>query len=905
MPLGPGTRLASYEIVSLIGAGGMGEVYKARDTKLNRDVAVKILPELFAADADRLARFTREAQALAALSHPNIAGIYAVEHPSTGSGQAGAIVMELVEGEDLSRRIDQGAMPLADALPIAKQIADAVDAAHEAGIIHRDLKPANIKVRDDGTVKVLDFGLAKVAEATEGAGGTERRSTENSPTLTARGTEMGMILGTAAYMAPEQARGRAVDRRADVWAFGCVFYEMLTGQRAFPGEDVTDTLAAIVRGEPDWKKLPADLPAPVRVLLERCLIKDRADRLPDMSVVRFLMSDPAKSLSGTSPGTTPGTSPRRIAPLVIAAVAVAVVATFAVTRWLASAGATSTGALTRAALVLPDGHEVGSTNLLPIALSDDGTRLAYVGLHDGKTRIFVRALADAAPKALEGTEGGEGPFFSPDGQWIGFFAGSKLRKIAVGGAAMQPLTDAPNHRGGVWSRDGYIYFAPTNTGSIWRVSEDGGAATEVTRKDPTKGEISHRWPHVVQGTSTLLFGVWTGPGVDEASVAVQTIGTPGHHMLVTGGNAPRFAPKPGLLFYTRVGELFAVPWQPSHTTIGRAIPVSMAEWTNDNGNEGPGNYVVSGNGTLAYIAGSSAMNAKRMVWIDRKGTLTPAPLPDRIYENAAIAPDGTRAIVQIRGSSVSLWTYDFSRNTLTPVANFQGSSQAPLYSHDGARLIYRGTRQGYRNLYWRLVDGSGEEERLTTKPDVNQTPTSVSADGHWLLYSENSAQEVGGTGVWLIRLDGDRTPRRVFTAPSGEVNAQFSPDGKWIAYQAPVASRQEIYVAPFPGAGPSRRVSTHGGTQPLWSHDGRELLFQSGTQLLSVTVTPGPALSISTPRVVHEGRFLQSINGNTPWSMTKDGQRFLRTQQVELERPVTDITLVLNWFDEATRLVRR
>ena len=889
----------------------MGQVYRAKDTKLNRAVAIKVLPELFASDPDRLARFTREAQALAALNHPNIAGIYAVEHPSTGSGQAGAIVMELVEGEDLSRRIEQGGMPLADALPIAKQIADAVGAAHEAGIIHRDLKPANIKVRDDGAVKVLDFGLAKITEATEGAGGTERRNAENSPTLTARGTEMGMILGTAAYMSPEQARGRAVDRRADVWAFGCVFFEMLTGQRAFPGEDVTDTLAAIVRGEPDWKKLPADLPAPVRVLLERCLIKDRADRLPDMSVARFLMSDPAKGLSGTTPGTSPSTSPgtapapRRLAPLVLAAVAVAVVATFAVTRWLASAGATSTGALTRAALVLPDGHEVGATNLLPIALSDDGTRLAYVGLHDGKTRIYVRALGEPAAKALDGTEGGDGPFFSPDGQWIGFFAGSKLRKIAVGGAALQVLTDAPNHRGGAWSRDGYIYFAPTNIGGIWRVPEDGGPATEVTRKDPAKGEISHRWPHVIAGTSTLLFGVWTGPGVDEASVAVQTIGTPGHHVLVKGANAPRYAAKPGLLLYTHIGELFAVPWQPSDTTLGRAVPVTTSERTNDNGNEGPGNYAVSGNGTLAYVAGSSAINAKRLVWIDRKGLHTPVAMPERIYENVVIAPDGTRAIVQIRESTVSLWTYDFGRNTLTPVANFPGSSQAPLYSHDGARVIYRATRQGHRNLYWRPVDGSGEEERLTTKPDVNQTPTSVSADGRWLLYSENSAQEAGGTGVWVIRLDGDRTPRRVFTSPNGELDAQFSPDGKWIAYQAPVASRQEIYVAPFPAAGPSRRVSTDGGTEPLWSHDGRELLFQTGTRLMSASVSQGPTLSIGAPRVVHEGRFLRSINGNTSWAMMRDGQRFLRVQQVEQERPVTDITLVLNWFDEATRLVRR
>jgi eukaryotic-like serine/threonine-protein kinase len=900
-----GKTLGPYAIVAKLGEGGMGEVYRARDTTLNRDVAIKVLPEVFAADADRLSRFTREAQALASLNHPNIAGIYAVEHR--------AIVMELVDGEDLSHRIEQGALPLADALPIAKQIADALDVAHQAGIIHRDLKPANIKVRGDGTVKVLDFGLAKAvapgASKTDGAFGQL-----NSPTFTdaafaagfgGPGTQMGMILGTAAYMAPEQAKGRAVDCRADVWAFGCVLYEMLTGQRAFPGEDVTETLAAIVRGEPDWTRLPAGLPANVRVLLERCLVKDRAERLPDMSVVRFLMSDTAKSLSGAPATTSTIAAPRRLAAIVIGAVALAGVATFGVTRWLLSSDVTTPAAPTRAAIVLPDGDEVGSTYLLPIALSEDGTRLAYVGRRNGKTRIYIRGLAEAEPRALDGTDGGEGPFFSPDGQWVAFFAGSRLRKIAVGGAALQTLAEAANHRGGVWSRDGYIYFAPTNTGGIWRVPEDGGAATEVTRKNPATGEISHRWPHVAAGTSTLLFAVWTGPGYDEASIAVQTIGSPGHQVLVKGADAPRYAATPGLLLYTRIGQLFAVPWQPSQTTLGRAVPVAMAVQTNVEGNEGQGNYALSANGTLAYLTGGRGLEAKRLVWIDRQGTLEPAPVPERTYENVVIAPDQTRAIVQILEGITSLWTYDFSRNTLTPIANSTASSQAPLYTADGTRVIYRATRQGLRNLYWRLVDGSGDEEPLTSKPDVSQTPTSVSGDGRWLLYNENGAQESGGVGVWVIRLDGDRTPGRVFTSPNGENDAQFSPDGRWIAYQAPVSSRQEIYVAPFPGPGPRRQVSIEGGTEPLWSHDGRELLFQSGARLMSVVVTPGTTLSMSAPRVVHEGRFFRSINGNSSWAMTRDGTRFLRIQQVEPERAVTHIALALNWFEEASRLVTR
>ncbi len=399
--------------------------------------------------------------------------------------------------------------------------------------------------------------------------------------MTHAATMAGMILGTAAYMSPEQARGKPVDRRTDVWAFGCVLYEMLTGGKAFAGEDVTETLAAIVRGEPDWTRLPADLPPAVRVLIERCLIKDRDLRLLDMSVVRFLMSDAAKSLSGAAASTAAAPAPpaarRRIAPLVIATALLAVVATFGLTRWLAPAGDSREDAVAHASIVLPDGVELGSAHLMPVAISRDGTRIAFVGLHDGKNRIYVRALNEPEAKALEGTEGGDGPFFSPDGQWIAFFAGSKLRKIAVGGAALQTLADAPTHRGGDWGRDGFIYFAPTNIGGIWRVPEGGGAATEVTRKEPEKDEISHRWPRLIGDTNTLLFSVWTGPGDDEHHIAMQTIGAAEHHVLVKGGDAPRYAAKIGSLLYTHLGELFAVPWQPSQTDLGKAVPVATPE----------------------------------------------------------------------------------------------------------------------------------------------------------------------------------------------------------------------------------------------------------------------------------------------------------------------------------------
>jgi eukaryotic-like serine/threonine-protein kinase len=893
----PGDRLGAYEIVAPLGSGGMGEVYRARDTKLGREVAIKLLPAAVAQDADRLSRFKREAQVLAALNHPNIAAIYGLED----GGDAQFLVLELVEGEDLADRLKRGRIPLDDTLAIAKQIADALAEAHDKGIVHRDLKPANVKLTPDGKVKVLDFGLAK-AVVGEISGSGAISTPTIVPTMTSAGTAIGMILGTAAYMSPEQARGKPVDKRTDVWAFGCVLYEMLTGSKAFEGDDITETLAAIVRGEPDWTRLPADLPPAVRVLLTRCLIKDRAERLSDISVVRFLMTDTAHSLSGAAVATgtaAPAATRRRVAPIVVATAAVAVAATFGLTHWLMPAGPAQGDAIAHVSIELPDGVEIGAANVLPFAISDDGARVAFAGLQDGKTRIYVRALNEPEAKVLEGTEGGDGPFFSPDGQWIGFFAGSKLRKIAVGGAALQTLADAPTHRGGDWGRDGYIYFAPSNIGGIWRVPEGGGAATEVTRKEPEKGEVSHRWPRLVADTNTLLFSVWTGPGDDEHHVAVQTLGTTEHHLLVKGGDAPRYAAKLGALLYSHLGELFVVPWRPSQTDLGKAVPVAAAEHPNDGiGNEGCGNYAVSDNGTLAYLAGGRTRRSTRLVWIDRAGKLEPAALPDHNYENVVISPDGTRAIVQINEGITALWMYDIGRSTLTPVGSSAGSSQAPLWTADGTRVLYRGTRQGTRNLYWRLVDGSGDEERLTSKPDVVQTPTSASSDGQWLLFSEGGPQQPGGTGVWVMRLNGDRTPRPFFIAPAGESDAQISPDGRWIAYQAPISSRQEIYVSPFPGPGPRQQVSTDGGIEPLWSRDGRELFFQQGAQLMAVTVAPGAAFSASAPRLVHEGRFFRTINGNTSWSITPDGGRILRIQNVAPERAITQLELVLNWYSE-------
>jgi serine/threonine-protein kinase len=895
MTLTPGARLGPYEIAAAIGAGGMGEVFRAKDTKLGRDVAIKVLPAAFAQDPERLARFEREARVLASLNHTNIAHVYGFESATLPDGSvAHFLAMEMVEGEDLAERLSRGAIPVDESIAIAQQIAEGLEEAHEKGIVHRDLKPANVKLTPDGKVKVLDFGLAKALEST---GTSSAPDVSHSPTLSRHMTEAGMIMGTAAYMSPEQARGKTVDKRADIWSFGVVLFEMLSATRLFAGETVSDTLAAVLKTDPDWSMLPKDTPPHLRRLLRRCLERDVARRLRDIGDARFELNHPREALPPLLQGPAPAARP--VARLVLAAAATTMVATYGLTRWLMPSAPTTNRAVAHVSVALPDGEEVGNLNYRPLAISRDGTRIAYVALKGGKHQIQLRTLGEAAPKALEGTEGALSMFFSPDGQWLAFFSDTKLRKIAVTGAAVEALADAHFPRGGHWGEDGYIYFAPTNSGGIWRVPESGGPAEEVTKKHLGTGEISHRWPQFIAGTNTLLFGTWTGPGDDEHSIAVQTIGEEEHHLLLKGGDAPHYDVNLGMLVYSRVSDLFAAPWRPTQKSLGQAVPVAMPERTNEGGFvEGAGNFVVAEDGSLAYLAGQRARNAARLVWIDRRGNVDPPPLPERNYENAAISPDGKRAVVQIREGVIGLWMYDFARNTLTPLGPSSGSSQAPVWTSDGARVIYRATRKGLRNVYWRAADGSGNEEALTTKASVVQSPSSVSSDGQWLVFTESGAQAVGGRGIWVMRLEGDRTPRHLFPQPAGEWNGQLSPDGRWIAFQATVSSRSEIHVAPFPGPGPRHQVSIEGGVDPRWSRDGRELFFQQGVRLMRVGVDVGATFSSSAPQFVHEGRYLQSTNDLTGWSITPDGSRFLRIQQVEPERAVTRIDLVQNWFEK-------
>jgi Tol biopolymer transport system component len=894
MSLTAGTRIGPYEILSTLGAGGMGEVYRARDTRLNRTVAVKAMHDLFAQHPERIARFEREAQLLASLNHPNIAAIHGVEEAQGAT----FLVLEFVDGRPLSEMLQAGALPLPEALAIADQIAGALAAAHERGIIHRDLKPGNVMVTPDGQVKLLDFGLGKAIESESGRVADPSTPHAQSPTMTMAATQAGIILGTAGYMSPEQAKGRTADKRSDVWAFGCVLFELVTGKRAFDGEDVTEILAAIVRGEPDWPALPASLPPSVRDLIHRCLVRNRNERLADMSVVQFVLNERAAAASpAPSPIVTARAARSLTLPMTVALVALGVVVTAAVMSALPhrAAAAASSTTVAQLAIALPEGDEISFLNQAPVAISRDGTTVAYTAIHDGKLMLFARRLAESEPHLLPGTDGAKSPFFSPNGEWIGFFAqgAGKLRKITVGGTALGDLADAADGRGGAWSGDDVIYFAPTNVSNIMKVQASGnGVASAVTELDRSKGDISHRWPKVLPGDTNLLLTIWSGPGPDESQLVEMPLKSTERHPLLKGGDTPIYA-EAGYLLYGRLDGLFAMPWRPGQRELGQTVPLTLHESPRMD-NEGSSDYAVSSDGTLIYLPGSDARRAHRIVWADRQGKIEPLPLPEREFESVAISPDGKQAAVQIQDSVIGIWLYDFERHGLTPLAKNDGSSQAPLWSHDGKSIIYRGTRSGYRNIYRRNADGSGAEERLTTKEKVIQTPTSVTPDGDWVLFNEGGGAGSKGS-IWRVRLSGDHKVEPVLE--NGELNGQISPDGKWIAFQTTQDRQSEVYVQPYPGPGARHQVSIGGGAWPLWSSAGTELFYDTGDAEMAADIRTAGAFGVGTPHAVVNGRFRTSINGNTQYALARDG-RFLRVQRVQPDTPVTKIEIVLNWFEK-------
>jgi serine/threonine-protein kinase len=896
----------------------MGEVYRATDSHLKRAVAIKVLPASVAGDTDRLARFQREAEVLAALNHPNIAAIYGLEK----TPDLTALVMELVEGEDLSVLIARGPIPLADALQYSRQIAEALEAAHEQGIIHRDLKPANIKLRADGTVKVLDFGLAKAMDPV----GTSSTDLMNSPTLTARATQMGMILGTAAYMSPEQARGKVVDKGADIWAFGCVLYEMLAGRRVFEGDEVSDTLAVVLTKDPDWGALPADTPSAIRRLLRRCLVKDRRARLPDIGSARLdideARTEPSSSTVVPSAVESGGARARRIVTWAIGTAAVAALAALVV--WMVMRAEPPDLPVTRALIGVGPAERLlsgfhwdaslgqGRPSRTAIALSPDGRSLVFSAERQGSVQLYLRRLDQLEATAIAGTEGASGPFFSPDGQSLGFYADGALKKVPLTGGPVLEICKVDLFYGASWGRSDQIVFAQQR-GGLWQVSAAGGTPTAVTKLDDDSGEISHRLPQFLPDEDTVLFTVTKSdfPSWDDTLVVAQSLPTGDRTVLIEGGADARFVAT-GHLVFLRRGTLMAVPFDLGRLQVTGA-PVGLVADVMQAANiqplqidTGAGQFAVSDSGSLVYATGGAyAQDRWSLVWVDRAGKSEALRIAPGSYLAPRLSPDGRRVAFSSSTGDWDLWTYDVQRGIPARVP-MEGEQSVPVWAPDGSRLTFSSTVKGPRALFSIDPDGSRSAEPLTPAnvfEGIGAFPNAWTSEGRALAFSYNR-------DIWVLPRDGKAERRRVVTSPGvGSGQADFSADGRWLAYSTFPAPR--VYVQPYPALDNRVQVSTDNGSAPAWRRDGRELYYvedasADGPQkirVMAVPITTTPTFSAGTPRVLFEGAF--RIDGPfRGYDVTPDGQRFLMVREVPLQPArLSQMVLVQNWLEELKRLV--
>ncbi len=885
MPLTAGARLGHYEIQGAIGSGGMGAVYKARDSRLNRTVAIKVLLDNLSDQPDARARFEREAQTIAGLNHPHICTLHDVGR----DGETDFLVMEFLEGETLAQKLEHGPLPLNQALQYATQIADALDKAHRQGITHRDLKPGNIMITKNG-VKLLDFGLAKLRQP-------QNASSLSMLPTNAEVTAPGTILGSLQYMAPEQLEGGEADARTDIFAFGAVLFEMVTGRKAFSGKSQVSLIGAILKDTPPpVSQLQRIAPPSLDRLIAACLEKDPDDRWQTARDLWRELSHAVKEKPAETVALPKDT--RRARPLVLGLVVVLVAAALAgVAAWNLKPAAPSTALpIARLAVTLPPGDQIVSE--ASIALSPDGSNVAYLGLRAGIQQLYVRPIDSLEATPIAGTQSGAYPFFSPDGQWLGFFQQGKLKKVPVTGGATQILGDAANGRGAHWGVDDNIYFAPLSNSGIWKVPASGGASQEVTKVDRGKGEISHRFPQILTGGKALLFTVWTGLGADEKHLNLQILETGERRVLIQGGDTGRYVPT-GHVVAFRSGTPLAIPFDMASLTVSSAPPVPLTELVRT----GEGSvYALAESGTLAYVPGRPATNGSRLAWVDRTGKVEALPPLSAGINGLTMSPDGRRAAVNSEGGGIGI--YDFTRATLTPlIPPSAGASQAPVWTHDGTRIVYRGTRTGFRNLYWKAVNGAGEEERLTTSENL-QTPESVSLDGKWLAYYEIDPKT--GEDIWVLPLEGERKPQAFLKTAFSELNPHFSPDGRWMAHTSNESGRFEIYAQPFPGPGARVQISTEGGTDPVWSRNGRELFYLNNDKMMAVNVTTEPSLTTliaGAPRVLFQGRFARSLTAISSFDIAPDGQRFLMVPDTQSEQSATQINVVLNWFEELKRLV--
>jgi serine/threonine-protein kinase len=893
MSVNVGTRLGSLEITALLGKGGMGEVYRARDAKLKREVAIKILPDEFSRDADRVNRFQREAEVLASLSHPNIAGIYDLQQ----TDETRFLVMELVNGETLADRIARGPIPVDEALQIAKSIADALEAAHERGVIHRDLKPSNVKITPDGKVKVLDFGLAKAMESAPPS------TLSNSPTIVSMAaTNAGVILGTAAYMSPEQAKGKTVDRRTDIWALGCIVYESLTAEPAFPGDSTAEILGNVLKTEPDWSALPKNTTASIVALLRRCLRKDVQQRPKDAGDLRLELEEARTAFLSAASTVRQAPAPAKRRGLLFSVLACLAVAalTAVIVLNLRPASDTTGPAVQRMTIGLRSNAQLVASPFEMAALSPDGSHLVYSASGGSSSlQLYLRAMDSLEANAIAGTEGAVSPFFSPDGQWIGFFAGGNLKKVSVSGGATLTLCAAPLPLGGTWLPNDTIVFNPAPGQGLFQVAAAGGVPQSLTKLGT--GEGGHRWPQFLPGGKAILYSVQTSStNPDDDNIVFQRLGSAEHQILIRGGTYPRYVPT-GHLVYYRAGTIMAVAFDPQKLEVkGTPAPVQEGVRSSLSGT-GAGQFSFSNRGSLVYLPGTPQSANVSLVWVDRHGAAQPLAAPSRSYRAPRLSPDGRQIAV---GIGPDVWIYNILRDTLTRLTfEKNNAGYAAVWTPDSKRVAFPSDRAGSLNIFWKAADGSSAEERLTTSENPQQVG-SFSPDGRTMLYTETNPKT--RQDIWALSLDGERKPHVFLATPFRESSALFSPDGHWVAYLSDESGRIEVYVRPFPGPGGKWQVSVDGGSQAVWSSKGNELFYRTGNsqeKMMVVDIQTQPTFSAGKPRLLFEGSYVGGA-GAAMYSASPDGQRFLMSKTPDqVQASLTEFNVVVNWFTELQRRV--
>ncbi len=887
MTVGAGSRLGPYEVIAPIGAGGMGEVYRARDTRLDRTVAIKVLPQHLSSSPDVRQRFEREARTISSLSHPHICALYDV------GNQDGVeyLVMEYLEGETLADRLSRGPLPSEQVLRFGIEMADALDKAHRQGIVHRDLKPGNVMLTKSG-VKLLDFGLAKaIGPSLQTSGLTALPTVAPAQNLTQEGT----ILGTFQYMAPEQLEGKEADARTDIFAFGAVLYEMATGRKAFSGTSQASLISAIMKEEPaPIATLQPLTPPALERVVRTCLAKDPEDRWQSAHDIKSELTWIAQAGSQAGVAAPVIASRRRqdrLAWGVAGAVAGAILA--AATTWavLRSRPAVSRP-VTRLAVPIPAGDSYLGDNYSSVSISPDGRRVVYVGRRADKRQLFLRSLEAVEAAPIGGSEGAYSPFFSPDGQWVGFWADGKIKKIMLSGGAPVTICECAVSSpllGATWGPDETIVFPQKWAGGLFRVSAAGGAPQPVTKIAGKGEDRGHLWPEFLPGGKAVLYTVFTGGSLEDYEIALSPIAGGEKKTLIKGGTFARYAAS-GHILYARAGTLFAAPFDLKRLEVtGAAFPVAEGVFENTNGGAG---YAVSGNGTLLYAAGGMLLPDRSLVWVDRRGEKTPATKIKRPFSAPNISPDGKRVALTVEAETYDVWVLDLERDTLTRLSFGKDDGNA-LWSPDGKRVAYQSSQAGAYNIYIRAADGSGSEERLTSDQD-SSSPASFTPDGKQLIFARVRA---GVPEIWVYPFEKGSSPRPVLQGPFRHEEAALSPDGRWLAYSSNESGKGEVYVTAFPGPGGKWQISAEGGRSIRWAPNSKEIFYRKDKKFFRVGVATEPSFSPSRPELLFEGDYEN-------WDVAPDGKRFLMIKDEAAESAPKHLNLVLDWFEDLRARVR-